>query len=877
MITQMKTNEIRTLFLNYFRSAGHEVIASSSLVPQDDPSLLFTNAGMNQFKNVFLGYQAPPKGAKSAVSSQKCVRAGGKHNDLENVGYTARHHTFFEMLGNFSFGEYFKEKAILLAWNFLTKELSINKDRLYVTVYESDQQAYDIWKEKIGLPASRIIKIGDNKGAAYASDNFWQMGDTGPCGPCTEIFFDHGEHIPGGAIGTDDEGDRFVEIWNIVFMQYNRKSDGTMTPLERPCIDTGMGLERIAAVMQGVTNNYSTDLLQNIIVEVAKLLDVDNNNQASLKVIADHIRASVFLITDGVIPSNEGRGYVLRRIIRRALRHGYKLKETNGFFYKLVPVVIQQMQAAYPELNNHQQFISETIKQEEAKFNQALNKGMVLIDNYLAELSEKVIPGDFAFMLYDTYGFPLDLTEDIARENNFTVDLAGFESLLQQQKERARGASKFTSIEASELHNKPTNFIGYEFLHKNDTVVALLKDGVTTDKLETNDTGAILLANSPFYAESGGQVGDRGVIFNDDSQAKVIDTQKQGDAIIHLVKVTKGCFYNNDTVAAKVDTQNRASITCNHSATHLLHAALRQIVGTNIQQKGSLVNSQRLRFDFSHPKAVTAEQLTAVEQLINQEIRLNTKVTTQLMSYDQAVDAGAIALFGEKYTDKVRVITIGNSNFSMELCGGTHVNRTGDIGFFKIISESGIATGIRRIEAITGIEFENYQLKQQQVIDSLASQLKSATEDLPQKISLLMANAKDSEKQLTATKQKLLGYQASELIEKATAYQDINILFTKISNIDSKSIRTMIDILKQKLDNTVIALALVTDKGVSIAVGISKELTKKLHAGKLLNIIATELGGKGGGRPDFAQGAGVEAKNIDKAFTMARNWIEQNY
>ncbi|WP_371924823.1 alanine--tRNA ligase [Endozoicomonas sp. SCSIO W0465] len=873
----MKTNEIRSAFLQYFRENGHEVVASSSLVPHNDPTLLFTNAGMNQFKDTFLGREQ--RDYQRATTSQKCVRAGGKHNDLDNVGYTARHHTFFEMLGNFSFGDYFKKEAIHFAWNFLTGTLNLPKERLCVTVYASDDEAYNLWLNDIGVAADDIIRIGDNKGAPYASDNFWQMGDTGPCGPCTEIFYDHGDHIRGGRPGTPEEdGDRFIEIWNIVFMQYNRQADGEMQPLPKPSVDTGMGLERIAAVMQHVKSNYEIDLFQSLLNDASEILGGVATTEASLRVIADHIRSCSFLISDGIMPSNEGRGYTLRRIIRRACRHGYKLGATESFFYKLVGSLVKVMGDAYPDLVRNQTHIERVLLQEEEQFTRTLDKGMKLLEESIAVLKEcargDVISGETLFTLYDTYGFPVDLTEDIARERGLKVDIDGFEKALEAQRERARASSKFGVDYSDQLVIEgSTAFTGYQNTAGQARVHSLFVGGEQVELIGEGQQATVVLEQTPFYAESGGQVGDTGLLNFATGSVRVVDTRKQGDHHLHIVEVVSGELKSGDEVSADVDAEKRHATSLNHSATHLLHAALRQVLGDHVTQKGSLVDPERLRFDFSHLEAVRPEELKAIEKLVNEQIRANTLVQTELMDMDAAKAKGAMALFGEKYADEVRVLTMGTDNFSIELCGGIHASHTGDIGAFRIVAESGIAAGVRRIEAVTGAGAEAFVQTRFSELDNACRMLKAKPENLAAKLQALVAQGKSLEKEIQQLKQKLASAGSSDLVSQAVVVNGVKLLATELEGVDPKSLRDMVDQLKNKLGSGIVFLATKADGKVPLAAGVTKDLTGRVKAGDLLKMVAEQLGGKGGGRPDFAQGGGSQPEHLDKALSSIKGWL----
>ena len=862
--------QLRTAFLEFFEEQGHKRVSSSPLVPGNDPTLLFTNAGMVQFKDVFLGHDK--RNYKRATSSQRCVRAGGKHNDLENVGYTARHHTFFEMLGNFSFGDYFKREAIQYAWDFLTKVVGLSEDRLWVTVFEDDDEATDIWLNEMKISSDRFSKIG-------AKDNFWSMGDTGPCGPCSEIFYDHGAHIAGGPPGTPEEdGDRYIEIWNLVFMQYNRDKSGKMTALPHPSVDTGMGMERLAAILQGVHNNYEIDLFQHIIKTIAKLADCKDIENKSLRVIADHIRACSFLIVDGIIPSNEGRGYVLRRIIRRAIRHGHKLGLREAFFYKLVDVLQQEMGEAYPELSKAQQQVEKILKQEEIRFAETLEQGMQILGEEIKQLKGKVIPGEVVFKLYDTYGFPVDLTADVAREHELEIDRDGYEKAMEKQRETARASSAF-DIDYNEdlsLEGK-TEFVGYNDLSEtgckilNIIVAGEMSQQLTADAAE-NSSAMIILDRSPFYAESGGQVGDSGIISTEDAQFKVLDTQKNGDVFVHIGQLIQGSFKTGDMVNCVVDANNRDDIACNHSATHLLHAALRIVLGDHVQQKGSLVDDEKLRFDFSHFESISPKQLQSIETLVNQQIRKNHQVDTTLMDIDAAKESGAMALFGEKYADKVRVLSM--SNFSIELCGGTHVSRTGDIGLMKITSEGGVAAGVRRIEAVTGQGALTYIEKNEQQIDQSAALLKANRDSMFDKISALLERSKKLEKELDQLKGKLANAQGSELTDSAVEIKGLKVLAAKLEGVDAKGLRDTMDQLKSKLGSCAIVLAVVNGDKVSLAAGVSKDSIKRIKAGDLVNSVASQVGGKGGGRPDMAMAGGNQPENLEKALSMVPSWVE---
>ena len=870
------TAEIRQAFLDFFHTKGHQIVPSSSLVPNNDPTLLFTNAGMNQFKDVFLGLDNRPY--SRATTAQRCVRAGGKHNDLENVGYTARHHTFFEMLGNFSFGDYFKHDAINFAWELLTgKEwFNLPKERLWVTVYATDDEAYDIWNKEVGVPAERIIRIGDNKGAPFASDNFWQMGDTGPCGPCTEIFYDHGDHIWGGPPGTPEEdGDRYIEIWNIVFMQFNRKSDGTMDPLPKPSVDTGMGLERITAVLQHVNSNYDIDLFRALIKSVAEVTNATDLANKSLRVIADHIRSCSFLVCDGVIPSNEGRGYVLRRIIRRAVRHGYMLGAKDTFFYKLVAPLIEVMAEAGKELKNQQEIVEKVLKTEEEQFARTLERGLQLLDEELEKLTGDTLAGETAFRLYDTYGFPLDLTADVCRERNIKVDEEGFELAMEEQRKRARESSGF-GTDYNELIkvDSRSDFSGYDHDEQQGTINAIFHNGQTVTELKAGEEGIIFLDKTAFYAESGGQVGDKGLLIGKDSQFEVTDTQKYGKAIGHIGKVLSGSFIVNHKINAVIDVARRDAIRLNHSATHLLHAALRQVLGTHVTQKGSLVNDKYLRFDFSHFEAVKPEQLREIEDIVNAQIRLNSPVVTELIDLEDAKQKGAMALFGEKYEERVRVLTMGD--FSTELCGGTHAARTGDIGLFRIMSESGTAAGIRRIEAITGATAIESVHEQSDLISLVAHALKSDGSNLVEKIKTVQEKYRSLEKELQQLKDQQAAQESSSLGSQAKNVKGIKLLVRELNNVEPKMLRTMVDDLKNQLGSAIIVLSTISDGKVSLIVGVTKDLTAKIKAGELISFVAQQIGGKGGGRPDMAQAGGTDVEALPAALASVDEWVESH-
>ena len=870
----MKSAEIREAFLRFFEEQGHTRVPSSSLVPNNDPTLLFTNAGMNQFKDCFLGQEK--RAYTRATSSQKCVRAGGKNSDLENVGYTARHHTFFEMLGNFSFGDYFKKDAINFAWTFLTGVLKLPKDKLWVTVYASDDEAYDIWTQDVGVPAERMIRIGDNKGAPYASDNFWTMGDTGPCGPCTEIFYDHGPEIWGGPPGSPDEdGDRYIEIWNNVFMQFNRTADGVLHPLPAPSVDTGMGLERISAVMQHVNSNYDIDLFQSLLTAAADAIGCANEGQASLKVVADHIRSCSFLIADGVLPSNEGRGYVLRRIIRRACRHGNKLGATGNFFYKIVAALVAEMGESFPELVREQANIERVLKAEEEQFSKTLEQGLKILELDLAELKGTVVPGDVVFKLYDTYGFPMDLTADIARERNLTVDEEGFEREMEAQRVRARSASSF-GLDYNTLVkvDVPTEFVGYNATQASAKVVALYKEGQSVTSLNEGDEGVVILDQTPFYAESGGQVGDCGYLQAGAARFDVRDTTKTGGAFLHHGVVAAGGLKVGETVDAQVDADVRHATALNHSATHLLHAALRQVLGEHVQQKGSLVDSQRMRFDFSHFEAIKPEQIKALEDIVNAEIRKNTPVETEETDIETAKQKGAMALFGEKYGDNVRVLSMGG-DFSVELCGGIHAKRTGDIGLMKIISEGGVASGIRRIEAVTGAAALAYLNAAEEQLKEAASLVKGSRENLVDKLSAVLERNRQLEKQLEQLQAKAASAAGDDLSSSAVDVKGVKVLTARLDGQDGKALLALVDQLKNKLGRAVILLGSVHEDKVVLVAGVTKDLTGQLKAGDLMKQAAAAVGGKGGGRPDMAQGGGVDAAALDAALALTVPFVEQ--
>lgn len=872
----MKSAEIREAFLRFFEEQGHTRVASSSLIPNNDPTLLFTNAGMNQFKDCFLG--AEKRAYTRAVSSQKCVRAGGKHNDLENVGYTARHHTFFEMLGNFSFGDYFKRDAITFAWTFLTSDkwLNLPKEKLWVTVYASDDEAYDIWTKEVGVPAERMVRIGDNKGAPYASDNFWTMGDTGPCGPCTEIFYDHGADIWGGPPGSPEEdGDRYIEIWNNVFMQFNRTADGVLHPLPAPSVDTGMGLERISAVMQHVHSNYEIDLFQNLLGAAAEAIGCSNDGQASLKVVADHIRSCGFLIADGVLPSNEGRGYVLRRIIRRACRHGNKLGAKGSFFYQIVAALAAEMGEAFPELKNQQAHIERVLKAEEEQFAKTLEQGLRILEQDLAQLQGNVVPGDVVFKLYDTYGFPMDLTADIARERELSIDEAGFEREMEAQRERARSASAFGMDYNSLVKvDSATEFLGYDATEGQGKIIALYKDGQSVDQLGEGEQGVVVLDRTPFYAESGGQVGDSGFLQAGAARFDVRDTTKTGGAFLHHGVVASGALLIGAPVEAKVDAQVQHATALNHSATHLLHEALRQVLGEHVQQKGSLVDSQRLRFDFSHFEAVSPAQIKALEEIVNREVRRNTPVQTELTDIETAKAKGAMALFGEKYGDTVRVLTMGG-DFSVELCGGIHAKRTGDISVFKIISEGGVASGVRRIEAVTGAAALAYLNAAEEQVKEAAQLVKGNRDNLIDKLSAVLERNRQLEKQLEQLQAKAASAAGDDLSNAAVEVKGAKVLAARLDGQDGKALLALVDQLKNKLGHAVILLGSEHEGKVVLVAGVTKDLSSQLKAGDLMKQAAAIVGGKGGGRPDMAQGGGVDAAALDQALALAVPFAEQ--
>ena len=870
----MKSAEIREAFLRFFEEQGHTRVASSSLIPGNDPTLLFTNAGMNQFKDCFLGQEK--RAYTRAVSSQKCVRAGGKHNDLENVGYTARHHTFFEMLGNFSFGDYFKRDAITYAWTFLTGVLNLPKEKLWVTVYATDDEAYDIWTKEIGVPAERMVRIGDNKGAPYASDNFWTMGDTGPCGPCTEIFFDHGPEIWGGPPGSPEEdGDRYIEIWNNVFMQFNRTADGVLHPLPAPSVDTGMGLERVSAVLQHVNSNYEIDLFQSLLAAAAKAIGCTNDNQASLKVVADHIRSCGFLIADGVLPSNEGRGYVLRRIIRRACRHGNKLGAKGSFFYQIVAALVAEMGTAFPELTQQQAHIERVLKAEEEQFAKTLEQGLKILEQDLADLKGTVVPGDVVFKLYDTYGFPMDLTGDIARERNLTLDEEGFEREMDAQRVRARSASSFGMDYNSLVKvDVATEFTGYKATRGDAKVVALYKEGQKVEQLGEGEEGVVILDTTPFYAESGGQIGDGGYISAGEVRFDVRDTTKTGGAFLHHGVVASGTLTVGASVNTEVNAEVRNATALNHSATHLLHAALRQVLGEHVQQKGSLVDSQRLRFDFSHFEAIKPEQLKALEDIVNAEIRKNSAVETVETDIETAKARGAMALFGEKYGDSVRVLSMGG-DFSVELCGGIHANRTGDIAVFKIVSEGGVAAGVRRIEAVTGAAALGYLNAAEEQLKEAATLVKGNRDNLLDKLSAVLERNRLLEKQLEQLQAKAASAAGDDLSSSALDVKGVKVLAVRLDGQDGKALLALVDQLKNKLGRAVILLGGVHEDKVVLVAGVTKDLTGQLKAGDLMKQAAAAVGGKGGGRPDMAQGGGVDAGALDAALALTVPFVEQ--
>jgi len=869
----MKSAEIRETFLKFFESKGHQIVASSSLVPHDDPTLLFTNAGMNQFKDVFLGFDKRPY--VRATTSQKCVRAGGKHNDLENVGYTARHHTFFEMLGNFSFGDYFKRDAIAYAWELLTEVFKLPKDRLWVTVYAEDGEAYDIWNKVIGIPAERVVRIGDNKGARYASDNFWMMGDTGPCGPCTEIFYDHGEHIPGGPPGSPDEdGDRYIEIWNNVFMQFNRDEAGVMHPLPKPSVDTGMGLERITAVLQHVNSNYDIDLLSNLVKAAARETSDADMDSPSLRVLADHIRACSFLIADGVIPGNEGRGYVLRRIIRRAIRHGYKLGARAAFFHRLVPDLVAEMGSAYPELVSGEKRVTEVLKQEEDRFFATIEHGMAILEGELAAMGGKgVFNGDTAFKLHDTFGFPLDLTADICRERGVTVDSSGFEAAMNRQKELARAAGKFKMSAALEYNGSETTFHGYETLEFKGKVLALYKEGSPVDELQEGDAGTVVLDETPFYAESGGQVGDRGVLQSAQGIFTVEDTQKIQAAVFgHQGVLTTGGLKVGDAVNARVDTVARKRTMRNHSVTHLMHKALREVLGEHVQQKGSQVDPDKTRFDFVHNQPMTDEEIRRVENIVNAEILENVECQHRVMPIAEAQKLGAMMLFGEKYGDEVRVIDIGSSR---ELCGGTHVRRTGDIGVFTVVAEGGVAAGVRRVEAITGDVALAYMQGMETALGGVAGTLKVQPGDVQARVYSILDQVRHLERELALLKSKQVAAQGDSLISQAVEVKGVKVLAAALDDADASALRSTMDKMRDKLKSAAVVLASASGGKVTLIAGVTPDLTGRIKAGELVNFVAQQVGGKGGGRPDMAQAGGTEPAKLPEALASVKGWAEQ--
>ena len=868
----MSTAKIRQGFLDFFASKNHEIIDSSSLIPGNDKTLLFTNAGMVQFKDVFLGEDK--RKYSRATTSQRCVRAGGKHNDLENVGYTARHHTFFEMLGNFSFGDYFKEEAINYAWEYLTKIAMLPPEKLWVTVYEDDDEAADIWINKIGFPADRISRIGDKPGKKYESDNFWAMGDTGPCGPCSEIFYDHGEHIWGGPPGTPEEdGDRYIEIWNLVFMQYNRSKDGKMNPLPKPSVDTGMGLERLSAILQNGHSNYDIDLFQNLIKFIAELSGTEDLSNASLKVIADHIRSCSFLIVDGVVPSNEGRGYVLRRIIRRAARHGHKLGLNNAFFHKIVKPLVKEMGAAYPELAKAESSVEQILLKEEKRFAETLDQGMKILSDAISKLKGDTIPGDMVFKLYDTYGFPLDLTADIAREHKLKIDEAGYESAMEQQRQTARAAGKFDTDYTDKLDvTGETNFSGYDKTTDEVVIESLFVKGEKVEELKAGEQGQVILKNTPFYAESGGPVGDTGQLSSNNNIFDVNDTQKQGSVFIHNGVMKSGSIKAGNILTAQVTEERRQAIVLNHSATHLMHRALREVLGEHVEQKGSLVTADHLRFDFSHAEAMTKEEISRVEKMVNDEIRLNAEAKSNVTTMDEAVKQGAMALFGEKYGDEVRVVNIG---YSTELCGGVHVKRAGDIGLFKLISESGVAAGVRRVEAVTGVGALSWVEERTTQLESIASLVKSAVNGAEEKVGLILEKSRSLEKELDQLKSKLAAQAGSDLASQAVEVNGIKVLATNLEGVDPKSLRDTVDQLKNKLGKAAVVVSTVANGKVSLVAGVSKAETSLIKAGDLLKHVASQIDGKGGGRPDMAQGGGNDVKALPKALESVVAWIEE--
>jgi alanyl-tRNA synthetase len=869
----MKSADIRASFLEFFAKRDHSVVASSPLVPANDPTLLFTNSGMVQFKDVFLGRESRPY--NRAATAQRCLRAGGKHNDLENVGYTARHHTFFEMLGNFSFGNYFKRDAIRYAWELLTKVWGLPGERMWITVYETDDEAYEIWTRDVGVPVDRVVRIGDKHGAGrYQSDNFWQMGDTGPCGPCSEIFWDHGPDVPGGPPGSADaDGDRYIEIWNLVFMQFNRDEAGALHPLPKPSVDTGMGLERIAAVLQGVHSNYEIDLFRDLIKAAARETGTRDLADNSLKVIADHIRACAFLIVDGVIPGNEGRGYVLRRIIRRALRHGYQLGQKQPFFYRLVDDLARVMGSAYPELVKAQERAKQVLRAEEERFGETLENGMKVLEGALTR-EDRMLDGETVFQLYDTFGFPVDLTADIARGRGVMIDHAGFEAAMERQREQARAASKFKMAAGVEYHGKPTEFLGYESLETEGRIVAIYREGTQVEELQSGETAAVVLDRTPFYAESGGQVGDRGELVGSGGTFVVDDTQKiQPEVFGHQGRLKTGRLRVGETVRAKVDTVARARAAWNHSATHLMHAALRQVLGPHVQQKGSLVDPERTRFDFSHNEPMTEDEIRQVEALVNREIRRNTEVSARIMKYDDAIRAGALAFFGDKYGDEVRVLQMGD--FSTELCGGTHVRRTGDIGFFKIASETGIAAGVRRVEAVTAEGALALVQDHEARLAAAAAVLKAQPDEITTKIRQVLDNVKSLEKELARLKSRVAAAQGDELLDQAEEVKGVKVLAAALDGADARALRETMDKLKDKLRSATIVLAASDGAKVTLIAGVTPDLTTKVKAGELVNFVAQQVGGKGGGRPDMAQAGGTEPAKVPAALGSVKGWVAE--
>ncbi|MEX1198453.1 MAG: alanine--tRNA ligase [Pseudohongiellaceae bacterium] len=863
----MKSNEIRQRFLDFFEAREHQVVPSSPLVPANDPTLLFTNAGMVQFKELFLGQEQ--RGYHRATSSQRCVRAGGKHNDLENVGYTARHHTFFEMLGNFSFGDYFKREAIRYAWEFLTQELGLPAEKLWITVYHEDDEAAAIWLEEIGVSPERFSRLGEQ-------DNFWAMGDTGPCGPCSEIFYDHGEAVEGGPPGSPGEdGDRYIEIWNLVFMQYERHADGSMDPLPKPSVDTGMGLERLAAVLQGVHSNYEIDLFQNLLKAAAAVVGGSDTSNTSLRVIADHIRSCAFLVVDGVLPSNEGRGYVLRRIIRRAVRHGHQLGVKDIFFHRLVDALVREMGAAYPELSREQSRVEGILREEEEQFARTLDNGMAILEQAIRELDGNVLPGETAFRLYDTYGFPVDLTADVAREHELTVDMQGFEKAMSVQKEQARAASQFNAVEKLSIDvEQGTEFIGYDSLSGQSRVLAIYREGKAVDRLDEAGEALLILDRSPFYAEAGGQVGDRGLLHGPDGDVvfEVADTQKQGEHFLHKGRVRSGSLKVGDPVTAEVARDTRHSTMLNHSATHLLHAALREVLGDHVTQKGSLVSAERLRFDFSHNAAISEDEAAAIEELVNEQILANHEVSKELMSMDEAMDQGALALFGEKYGDEVRVVTMGD--FSTELCGGTHVQRTGDIGLFKLVGESGVAAGVRRVEALTGQGALAYVRREETTLRAVCQALKSGADNVVERARQTVETNRRLERELEQARMKLASAAGTDITAGAVDVNGVKLLTRQVEGFNSKTLRDTVDQLKNKLGSGVVVLANVDGGKVSLVAGVTKDLTDRVRAGDLVNAVATQVGGKGGGRPDMAMAGGSDAAALPGALESVHEWLE---